>query len=70
MEELTVSELSEKLDLLPVTVKKRLQKNRLKPVRYVGITAIYDPSVADIIKTSAPVGRPKKPKRDKKNGKD
>ena len=69
MEELTISELSEKLNLLPVTVKKRLQKNGLKPVRYVGITAIYDPSVLDIIKTSAPVGRPKKPKGSKKHGK-
>jgi hypothetical protein len=62
MEELTVSELSTELGLLPVTVKKRLQKHGLKPVRYVGITAIYDPSVLDIIKTSNQVGRPKKPK--------
>ena len=66
---MTVSEISEKLDILPVTVKKRLQKHGLKPVRYVGITAIYDPSVLDIIKTSNPPGRPKKSKGEKKNGK-
>jgi hypothetical protein len=61
MKELTVKELSEKLGLLPVTVKKRLQLHGLKPVRYVGITAIYDPSVLNVIKTSKPKGRPKKP---------
>jgi len=59
---MTVKELSEKLGLLPITVKKRLQLHGLKPVRYVGITAIYDPSVLDIIKTSNPRGRPKKKK--------
>ena len=65
MKELTVSDISVKLGLLPVTVKKRLQKHGLKPVRYVGITAIYDPSVVDIIKDSNPVGRPKKLSKDK-----
>jgi len=57
---MTVKELSENLGLLPVTVKKRLQKHNLKPVRYVGITAIYDPSVIDIIKVSKKAGRPRK----------
>jgi hypothetical protein len=50
---------------LPVTIKKRLQRHGLKPVRYVGITAIYDPSVLDIIKVSNRPGRPKKPKSKK-----
>ena len=62
---MTVSEISERLDLLPVTVKKRLQKHGIKPVRYVGITAIYDPAVLDIINVSNSPGRPKKPKGDK-----
>ena len=60
---MTVREMAEKLKLLPVTVKKRIQKHKIKPVRYVGITAIYDPSVVDIIKTSSPRGRPPKDKK-------
>jgi hypothetical protein len=62
MKEMTVKEISEKLGLLPITVKKRLALHGLKPVRYVGITAIYDPSVLNVIKTSKPRGRPKKEK--------
>ena len=58
---MTVKELSEELGLLPITVKKRLQLHGLKPARYVGITAIYDPSVLDIIRVSNRPGRPKKP---------
>jgi uncharacterized protein YjcR len=60
MNELTIKDISEMLGIIPVTVKKRLQKHGIKPVRYVGSTAIYDPSVVDIIKISAPRGKPKK----------
>jgi hypothetical protein len=62
MTELTVKMMSETLELLPVTVKKRLQKHKIKPVGYVGITAIYDPSALDVISKSNPQGRPKKKK--------
>jgi hypothetical protein len=60
MTELTVKMMSESLNLLPVTVKKRLQKHGIKPVGYVGSTAIYDPSALEAIKVSNPQGRPKK----------
>jgi hypothetical protein len=62
MTELTVKMMSDSLKLLPVTVKKRLQKHKIKPVGYVGITAIYDPSAIEVIKTSKSAGRPKKNK--------
>jgi len=66
VEELTVKMMSESLNLLPVTVKKRLQKHKIKPVGYVGSTAIYDPSVLEIISLSNPQGRPPKKKKPKR----
>jgi Mn-dependent DtxR family transcriptional regulator len=60
VDELTVSEISKALNLKPVTVKKRLQKKGIKPVRYVGITAIYEPTVLELIREVPSRGRPKK----------
>jgi predicted ArsR family transcriptional regulator len=60
VEELTIKDIADKLGLLPVTVKKRLQKHGIKPLQYVGTAGIYDPAVLDIIKKSGPKGRPKK----------
>jgi hypothetical protein len=62
VKELTVKMMSEKLGLLPVTIKKRLQLHGIKPLEYIGITAIYDPSALEIINTSNRQGRPKKKK--------
>jgi hypothetical protein len=67
MEELAIKDMAERLNLLPITVKKRLAKHGLTPIRYVGATGIYDPSVLDIIKDSPPPGRPPK-SRPKPNG--
>jgi hypothetical protein len=69
MTELTIKMMSESLNLLPVTVKKRLQKHKLKPVGYIGITAIYDPSVLEVIKVSNPQGRPPKKNKPPKSAK-
>jgi hypothetical protein len=62
VKELTIKMMSEKLGLLPVTVKKRLQLHGIKPVQYIGNTAIYDPSALEAIKKSNKQGRPKKKK--------
>jgi hypothetical protein len=62
VDELTVSEISKALNLKPVTVKKRLQKKGIKPVRYVGITAIYEPAVLELIREVPSRGRPPKAK--------
>jgi hypothetical protein len=60
VEEMTVKELAEKLGIPDRTVKSRIRLNKISPVRYVGPTAIYDPSVLDLIRGASPRGRPRK----------
>jgi hypothetical protein len=57
---MTVKELAEKLGIPDRTVKSRIRLKNISPVRYVGPTAIYDPSVLDLIREPKPRGRPKK----------
>jgi IS30 family transposase len=60
MNDMSVKEISEILGLQPSTVKKRIQKHSIKPLRYVGQAALYAPDVIDLIRY-AKMGRPRKP---------
>jgi predicted ArsR family transcriptional regulator len=60
VEEMTVKELADELGIPDRTVKSRLRLKNINPVRYVGPTAIYDPSVIDLIREPKPRGRPRK----------
>ena len=62
MEELSVRDMAESLDIPMDTVKSRLRALKIAPVRYVGQAAIYDPAVIDLIREPKPRGRPKKEK--------
>jgi IS30 family transposase len=62
MEELTVQKIAQQLSLETDTVKRRIQRAGIKPVDYVGPTAIYAPEVVDQIRDTRPRGRPRKPK--------
>jgi predicted nucleotidyltransferase len=62
MEEMTVKEIAEKLGLSFETVKSRLRLAGISPIRKVGRTNIYAPSVIKEIENFTPVGRPPKAK--------
>lgn len=64
VEELTVKQIAEKLELSQTAAKMRLYRLGIKPTIYVGNTGLYDPSVVEQIRESAPPGRPRKPKPD------
>ncbi|MDR2419219.1 MAG: hypothetical protein LBD79_09220 [Treponema sp.] len=59
---MTIKEIAEKLGLGQPAVKMRLRVASIKPIVYAGPTAIYDPSVVDLIRNVPPRGRPRKPK--------
>ena len=59
---MSIKEIAEALGLLPETVKKRIQKRNIKPLRYVGQAALYDSSVIEEIRNVPSKGRPKKSK--------
>jgi len=66
MKELTIKEIAEKLGVSQTAAKGRLFRLGIKPVRLIGNTGIYEPSVIDKIKKVNPVGRPpKKPVKKK-----
>jgi predicted ArsR family transcriptional regulator len=65
MNEMTVKELAEALSIPERTVKSRLRLKSISPVRYVGPTAIYDPSILELIREPKPRGRPKKSPKEK-----
>ena len=66
MKEITIKEIAEKLGLSQPAAKARLYRLEIKPVRLVGNTGIYDPSVIEKIKEVKPVGRPPKEPAKKK----
>jgi hypothetical protein len=61
--ELTVRDMAESLEIPMDTVKSRLRALKIAPVRYVGQAAIYDPGAIDQIREPKPRGRPKKDKK-------
>jgi predicted ArsR family transcriptional regulator len=60
MDELTAREIADILHIEVDTAKRRIQRLKIKAARYVGPTAIYDPSVVDAIRNIPGKGRPKK----------
>ena len=56
---LTVSDMSQSLGQLPVTIKKRIQRLGIKPVRYIGTAGMYHPSVLEAIREVPAQGRPR-----------
>jgi precorrin isomerase len=60
MKELTIKEIAEKLGITQTNAKMRLYRKKISPVKVIGQTGIYDPSVIEKIRIVAPVGRPKK----------
>jgi hypothetical protein len=60
MEELTAKDIAALLGIPLETVKSRLKRKKIEPVRYVGPTGIYDPSVVDKIRAVPGKGRPRK----------
>jgi predicted ArsR family transcriptional regulator len=59
MDELSVRDMAEKLNIPMDTVKSRLRALHIKPLRYIGQAAIYDPAALDLIREPKPRGRPK-----------
>jgi DNA-binding Lrp family transcriptional regulator len=62
MEELTVKEIAESLGIPFETVKSRIKRAKIEPVRYIGPTAIYAPKVLEAIRDVRGKGRPPKDK--------
>jgi hypothetical protein len=69
MDELTVKEMADSLGIPTETVKSRIKRAKIEPVRYVGPTAIYAPEVMERIREVPPRGRPGKPKDEDKKPK-
>jgi hypothetical protein len=60
MNELTIKEIADKLNITQQAAKMRLFRLGVKPVRLIGQTGIYDPAVIEKIRTVLPIGRPRK----------
>ena len=61
MNELTVKEIADRLNRPFETVKVQLRAAGINPIRKVGRTNIYDPSVVEAIRNVPGKGRPRKP---------
>jgi hypothetical protein len=60
MEELTITDMMNQTGINRETIKKRLLANGIRPIRIIGTTGIYNPSVLEVIKETPSRGRPKK----------
>jgi hypothetical protein len=69
MNELTVKEIADRLNRPFETVKVQLRAAGISPIRKVGKTNIYDPSVVEAIRNVPGKGRPKKPEAETKTTK-
>jgi predicted nucleotidyltransferase len=56
---LTVNEIADKLGISFNTVKSRIRLAGIKPLRKVGRTNVYAPTVIDIVDNPNPVGHPR-----------
>jgi hypothetical protein len=65
MDEMTIKEISEVLSISPGAAKIRLQRKGIKPIKMIGQTGIYDPSVVEAIRNVPGRGRPPKAKSSK-----
>jgi hypothetical protein len=61
---MTIRQIAEVLGLKPDTVKARLFRRHIKPVRYIGPVGMYSSDVIALVKEDLPQGRPRKPKPD------
>ena len=68
MDGLTVKEIASSLGVPTETVKSRIKRAKIDPVRYVGPTAVYDKSALEAIRNVPGRGRPKKPKPEAEKG--
>jgi hypothetical protein len=64
VEELTVMEIAKRINVLPDTVRKRITRRQIEPLRRVGPIPVYSPDVIELVKEDLPRGRPRKPKPD------
>jgi hypothetical protein len=55
---ITASEIAEKLGLKFQTVKARLRKAGIKPLRIIGTTGIYSLDAVEKVRTARPAHRP------------
>jgi hypothetical protein len=62
---LDAKEIGELIGINQRAVKKRLERAGIKAIGYSGPTAIYDPSVVEIIRNVPGRGRPPKTKASK-----
>jgi hypothetical protein len=60
MNGMDANEIGKILGIKPRTAKMRLLRKKIKPIGYSGPTAIYDPSVIELIREVSRGGRPKK----------
>jgi predicted ArsR family transcriptional regulator len=60
VEELTIKQIAEQLNVSQMAAKMRLYRFGIKPITYVGMTGLYAPSVVEQIREVPPQGRPRK----------
>jgi transposase len=60
MENLTIREIADILNVSMPTAKQRIHRKGIVPVRYVGMIGLYDPTAVDAIRDVPGKGRPKK----------
>jgi len=68
MNEMTIKEISEALSITQGAAKRRLQTSGIKPLKLIGQTGIYDPSVVEAIRNVPGKGRPKKAGKEAQSG--
>jgi DNA-binding Lrp family transcriptional regulator len=67
MDELTVKEIANSLGIPTETVKSRIKRAKIEPIKYVGPTAIYAPEIVEAIRSVPGKGRPPKAKPEAQN---
>jgi hypothetical protein len=65
VEELTLKQIAETLNVKTITARKRLERYGIQPVMFAGPTALYSPSALEAIRDVPGKGRPRKKPADK-----